>query len=502
MGSWAMSSWAMSSWAISQPRQLGPLVRRAAPVTVVAVVALTIAAGLLNHFRRGYELGTPLPPFLMSWMPDLRWPAAIAAVVAIGCAWAAPWAIVRVRSGMAFAALGYVVTLAVGLSIAAARLGTAGWSQVFQLGRGGSFEAKFEYLPSLPALHRGVPYYVGHFAALLPYLSTHPKGNPPGPLVAMHLLSITTPGRLAAACMIVGSLVTPLTYALGRSVGLGISSGAAAGGGSGAAAGGGSGVAAGGGSGTAAGGGSGAAAGGTSAAALVDSERRGRVAATFAAFSPCVLIYGFTSFDFVFAAMAAAVAWLLVSRRGRVVALGCVAAGAAAFFSWVLLAIPAWAVIVAYVRDGRGPALRLALGAAAGVLAVTLLLTAVWGYDPIAILRAVHRAYGKGAAAQRPYAFWLFGSPAAWITLLGPPIVWLGLRSLQRGEPTAVAVFVIVVVSAAAGFTKAETERIWLPYVPLACAAAAATPVRHLRRWLVAMALFALVVEVLFATIW
>src|SRR6202451_3037039 len=121
----------MSSWAISQPRQLGPLVRRAVPVAVVAVVALTIAAGLINHFRRGYELGTPLPPFLMSWTPDLHWPAAIALVLAVGCAWAAPAAIERVRPGATFATLGYLVTLAVGLSIGAARLGTAGWSHVF-----------------------------------------------------------------------------------------------------------------------------------------------------------------------------------------------------------------------------------------------------------------------------------------------------------------------------------------------------------------------------------
>ena len=143
----------------------------------------------------------------------------------------------------------------------------------------------------------GSAYYVGHFAQLLPYLPTHTKGNPPGPLVAMHLLGLTTPGRLAAACVVVGSLVTPLTYALGRSLGSGVDSGARA--------------------------------GGASNDGRVDAERRGRVAATFAAFSPCVLIYGFTSVDFVFAAMAAAVAWLLVSRRGPVVALGCVAAGVA-----------------------------------------------------------------------------------------------------------------------------------------------------------------------------
>jgi hypothetical protein len=442
---------------------VGALARRAAPIAVVVVVALTIAAGLINHFRRGHELGTPLPPFLMKWSPDLQWPVVIAVVLGVGCACAAPWAIARVRSGAAFAALTYAVTLVVGLSVGAARIGPAGWSQVFDLGRGGAFEAKFEYLPALPALRHGVANYVGHFAQLLPYLPTHTKGNPPGPLVAMHLLSITTPDRLAAACMILGSLVAPLTYALGRALG---------------------------------------GADGDSGSGAVDPERRARIAATFAAFSPCVLVYGFTSVDFVFAAMAAAVACLLVCRRGWLIGLGCVAAGIAAFFSWILLAIPVWAVIVVCVRDGRSPAVRLASGAVAGVAGVTLVLAAVWGYDPPAIFRAVHHAYGMGAAAQRPYAFWLFGSPAAWITLLGPPIAWLALRSLQRAEPAAVALAAIVVVSAVAGFTKAETERIWLPYVPLACAAAAATPIVRLRTALVAMALIGIAVTVVFGTTW
>jgi len=145
---------------------------------------------------------------------------------------------------------------------------------------------------------------------------------------------------------------------------------------------------------------------------------------------------------------------------------------------------------------------RLAALAGAGVLGVTLVLAVVWGYDPIAIFRAVHHAYGMGLSAQRPYAFWLFGSPAAWLTLLGPPIVWLALRSLQRGEPAAVALAVVILISAVSGFTKAETERIWLPYVPLACAAAAATPIVRLRAALVAMALAAVVVKVLFGTVW
>jgi methylthioxylose transferase len=61
---------------------------------------------------------------------------------------------------------------------------------------------------------------------------------------------------------------------------------------------------------------------------------------------------------------------------------------------------------------------------------------------------------------------------------------------------------VVVAVSAAGGFTKAETERIWLPFVPLACVAAAALPIRRIRSVLVALGLQALAVELLFNTVW
>lgn len=441
----------MSSPAIHARGRLAAPPRRSIALAVMALVAATVLAGLVVHWGTAIELGTALPPFWMSWMPDPQWPAAIAVALALGCAAAAPWAIDTLRSGPGFAALSYAATLAVGLAVGAARLGTAGWSHVFDPGPRGSWEAKFEYLPGLPFLHRGVAHYVSHFPDLFDRLPTHVKGNPPGPLIAMHLLGLTTPGRLAAACVIAGSLVAPLTYALARRLG---------------------------------------------------DERRGRVAATLATFSPCVLVYGFTSVDFAFAAMAAAVAVMLLSDRPSVRALGCLAAGVAAFFSWVLLAIGVWAVAVTYVQEGRVAAVKLAAGAAAGILAVTLALTTVWGYGPIATFHAVSHAYAAGAAAHRPYLFWLFGSPAAWIVLLGTPIAWLALRSLQRMEPAAVGLALVILISSVAGFTKGETERIWLPYVPLACAAAAASPIARLRVVLVSLAVEAVSIRVLFGTVW
>ncbi len=441
----------MSGLASSVPRSAALAARRSLPAVVLAGVSAAIAAGLLIRWRTRIPLGTPLPPFLMSWSPHVRWPALAGMFVALVVARCAPWAMGRLRSRAAFASLSYAATLTVGLSVNAARRGTAGWSHVFDLSGRGSFEASREYLPALKWMESGAADYVRHFPEILPYLPTHTKGNPPGPLVAMHVLSITSAGRLTAVCVLVGALVAPLTYQLGRELG---------------------------------------------------DERRGRQAGALVALSPSTVLFGVTSVDFVFAAFAAGVACLLLGRRPAVVAAGCLAAGIAAFFSWVLLAIPVWAAVAVLRRDGLRAGVVLGAAALSGVILVTLALVAVWGYDPVSILRTANRIYGGGAAAHRPYAFWVIGSPAAWLAMLGAPVTWLALRGLARGEPAAVGLAAVVAISALAGFTKAETERIWLPYVPLACVSAAGQPVRRLGLILGALALQAVVIEVLFGTVW
>jgi methylthioxylose transferase len=352
-----------------------------------------------------------------------------------------------------FAAALYALTVAVGLSVNAARRGPAGWSHVFDLSGHGSFEASREYLPALTSLTHGTAFYIRHFARLLPYLPTHVKGNPPGPVVVMHLLGITTAGRLTAACILAGGLTAPCAYALGRSLG---------------------------------------------------GERRGRAAGMLTAFSPAVILFGVTSVDYVFAAIATAIAWLLVSGDRRARAAGCALAAVGSFGSWLLLAIPAWAALVVIQRRGWRAGLRLAAGAGAAIALVTLALVVAVGYDPIAILRALGRAYAGGAAAHRPYEFWVAGSPVAWLVMAGPAVAWLAVAAVSDRDPAAVALAVIVVFSAVVGVTKAETERIWLPFVPLACAAAAARPLPlgRLRLILLTLAAQAVAVEVLFGTVW
>jgi methylthioxylose transferase len=160
-------------------------------------------------------------------------------------------------------------------------------------------------------------------------------------------------------------------------------------------------------------------------------------------------------------------------------------------------------VIVTYRRRGARAALVLAGTCAAAWLALNGILTAAYGYDPIGTLRATEAVYRHSVASVRPYAFWAVGSPVAWGAMLGLPITAAVLRSVTRGDDAAIALAVVLAIAAVGGFSKAETERIWLFLVPLACVAAA--PVIGRRRPTAVVALLlaqALAVEVLFDTIW
>jgi methylthioxylose transferase len=433
-----------------------PLAARSRPREVVSRIvifgaAATIATGLLiRHLHGG--LGTATPPFVMVWGPRLHPLAAASALaVAAGVA-AAPRLPDAVRRPPAFAAGVLMLALGLGLALNLARAGTAGWYAIFDLGPRGSFEAANEYLPGLPALSYGPRFYLDRFAELVPSLPVNVAGHPPGPLLALHELGISTAAGAAALCIAAGALGAPLTYALGRT--------------------------------------------------LLD-ERQARVAALLFACSPLTLLFGVTSFDYLFATCGLASACLLVSGRRTARAGGAVALAAASLMSWALLAVGAWAAIVTHRRSSARAALVLAGGCAAAWLALNGVLAAACGYDPIGALRATETVYRNSVASVRPYAFWAFGSPVAWGAMLGLPIAAAALRSAVRGDDAAIALAVVIAIAMLGGFTKAETERIWLFLVPFACVAAA--PAISARRTTGVVALLlaqALAIEVLFDTIW
>jgi hypothetical protein len=343
-----------------------------------------------------------------------------------------------------FGLAAFDLTLILRLALAAGGGGTAQWSAMFDLT---GFEGPNEYLPALGALDFGAGFFVDRFAELVPSLPVHAAGHPPGLLLVLRALGIDSPGGMAALCIGVGALSAPLTYVVGRAV---------------------------------------------------LEERQARIAALLLTVAPGALLFGASSADAVYLTLGLLAAWPLVA--GRRIA-GAVALAAASFFAWSLLAVGAWAAVVAWRRDGRRAAFGLAAACGVVLVAFYALLHAATGFDPIGTLRSTEEVYRAGIASMRPYWFWLFGSPVAFLVVLGLPISWAALRALTRGDGLAVAIFAVIAVAAVGGFTKAETERIWLFLAPCVCLAAA-TERFPLRPVLAALAVQAVLYELAFETVW
>ncbi|AYF79299.1 hypothetical protein D7D52_22745 [Nocardia yunnanensis] len=269
---------------------------------------------------------------------------------------------------------------------------------------------------------------------------------------------------------------------------------------------------------------------GTSAAAAVPfairalgSEYRARVATPFLALMPAA-IWIAVSADGLFAGVGAwALALLAVATRlGRGWVLAAVASGVlfgcTLFLSYglVLLAVPAAAVLLA--RSFR-PALPAVLSA----LAVVGIFAAA-GFWWLTGYHLVVQRYYQGIASTRPYSYWVWGNLAATVCAVGlataaascrlfvelevPPLHplrdWLA-RWRSHVDPAALvaaAGLAAILIADVSGLSKAETERIWLPFDVWALAATALLPRHSARFWLVVQAAGALLINHLILTNW
>ena len=184
-------------------------------LTAVGLVAV-VAAGLITRFAFDRPLGTALSPFVMGFKPAIH-PLAVLTVAVAGVIVAAAPRLLESRTPRFVVAL-FAAALASALALNASRSGPDEWAAIFRLGAGGSFEAINEYLPGLPALSYGVPFLLDRFAELLLTLPINVSAHPPGLIVALHALGLTTAERMAAACIASAAAVAPLTYAIGRSL--------------------------------------------------------------------------------------------------------------------------------------------------------------------------------------------------------------------------------------------------------------------------------------------
>ena len=412
----------------------------AAPwITVTAAAAVIVVGSVWDA-----PLGVTNPPFVARYDPHVDPLAAVMVLCFAGAVVLAP----RLLTARAFGLWAFAMTLVLRLALAAAGgagVGITAWWEVFDPAR--SYEAANEYLPALGGLEWGPRFFLDRFAETVPAYPVHVAGHPPGLLLTLHTLGITSPGGMAALCIGVGALSVPLTYRLGRE--------------------------------------------------LLD-ERRARIAALLLAFAPGALLFGATSADAVYLTLGLLAAWPLASRSWRARAVGAVALAVASFFAWSLLAVGAWAAIVTLRRDGWRAALALSALCAAALLAFYALLYGATGFDPLGTLRATEDVYRAGIASMRPYWYWLLGSPTAFLVVLGLPITWYALRARHT---LALAIFAVIAFAAVMGFTKAETERIWLFFAPFVCLAAASRDI-PLRPVLVLLAGQAMAWELAFDTVW
>jgi hypothetical protein len=246
-------------------------------------------------------------------------------------------------------------------------------------------------------------------------------------------------------------------------------------------------------------------------------EAEARVAAPFLVIGTAA-IWMAVSADGMFAAVAAwglcALAFAATASRWFVVAgwgaLAGVLLGYCVMLSYGLPLLGVLAVAVLVLARSWRP-LPWAVGAA---VVVVLLFAAggfVW-WDAYPVL--VER-YWAGIASDRPFSYWVWGNLAALVFSAGPVVgasLALAGQRMDAVRERVGGVRVIVLLVAAAALTvlladlsqmsKAEVERIWLPFVPWLLVGTALLPERARRPALAVQVIAALVIQHLLATPW
>nr|WP_051105926.1 hypothetical protein [Streptomyces hokutonensis] len=245
-------------------------------------------------------------------------------------------------------------------------------------------------------------------------------------------------------------------------------------------------------------------------------EQLARRAAPFLVLAPAAVWVG-TSADGYFAAVAAwSVAFLALAVTGhRPRSTGLAAGlflGLTAYLSYglTLFAVIAGAALLLGQRRLR-PLPYVVAGLAVVPVVFTLL-----GFNWWEAYRLLITRYYEGVGGIRPYGYWVWANLACTVLLVGPATV-AGLRragthlpELRGGLRTAAprlrlallvfAALLALLVADLSGMSKAETERIWLPFAMWLLPACAFLP--RPRAWLTAQAALALLLNHLLLTGW
>ncbi|WP_408637770.1 hypothetical protein [Nocardia bovistercoris] len=430
--------------------------RRAELVAVGAAIVLVAAAFIVPRIageQWRLSLYAAAAPIFGSWLPHIGWGTVPAIVLAAAVVVAGPAAAARL-SWPRLLVTGYVAAVGWALSLAL----VDGWRRGFAE----RFTDPNEYLHEVPGV-TDIPAMLRGFAdRILDFQpdswTTHVSGHPPGALLFFVLLDrvgLGGPTPAALACLLIGCSAIPAVAVAFDALGV---------------------------------------------------REHARAALPYLVLAPAALWIA-VSADAMFMAVAAwAVAILAVAARRASAPLAVAAGvlfGLTVFLNYglVLMALPAVAVLIA------GKTMRplgYALAGAAAVVAA-FALAGFWWLDGYHLV--VERYY-QGIATTRPFAYWWWGNLAATVCAIGLASVAALTRvpaRLRAGDPAAIlitAALCAVLLADASGLSKAETERIWLPFDIWLLAAPAFLPRPAARIWLTVQAAGTLLLVHLLLTNW
>ncbi|WP_410641191.1 hypothetical protein [Amycolatopsis sp. lyj-346] len=443
-----------------------PSGRRADLLAVAAAVVLVAAATAVGmYYNRpgsGVVIFVSAPPLFADWLPHVGPGSVFAVLVAVAVVLHGPALAARLPWRRALAA-GYLASLAWIFSLAM----VDGWSRGFA----GHLTIPQEYLHEVPGI-TDIPRMLREFSSrILDFQpqswTTHVSGHPPGAtlvFVWLDRLGLHGGAWAATAVVLVGGLVAVAVPAT---------------------------------------------------VALLGRPDAARAVLPFAVLTPGAVWIG-VSADGLFAGVTATgLAMLALSATGfahgrRYAVPAGLAAGVllgfAIFLSYGLVLLGVLAVAAAVLgRQWRAAALAIVTAlAVVGVFA----WAGFWWLDGYHL---VAERYYQGVALVRPYSYWVWADLAAVVVALGPAVVAAvrrGFGSPRRALLTdpvlllGLAALGAILFADVSGLSKAETERIWLPFGVWLLPLTALLPRPGRRWWLAAQAATALVVNHLLLTGW
>ncbi len=240
-------------------------------------------------------------------------------------------------------------------------------------------------------------------------------------------------------------------------------------------------------------------------------ENSARVSLPFLVLFPGAVWIGVSADGMFTGVTATGLAWVAIAltRRNVVAGLaGGLLLGYSIYLSYglTLIGVLALAVLILARRVGPLPIVPL-IAAVAGAITVVVAFTLA-GFWWLTGYHLVIIRYYQGVATVRPYWYWVWGDLAAVVACAGPVaavVIRRGARSTKRLSPTVLlpaAGLVAILAADLSGYSKAEVERIWLPFAVWLSAGVALLPKPSRRGWLIAQAVTALLANHLLLTTW